>query len=285
MAAHMRQNWREDLAPVWREFFQGIKPNLDGLNDWDVARVYPARQNYGAPQEAREAMRAPHMLRAFDGLTPDSVRVVILGQDPYPRQARATGRAFEDGEWDVNNPEGAAPSLRMILQSAAAHQQPALDISENESDWGTVCEAIREAKLSPPNTPAFFNDLATQGVLSVNAAWTFSSTQKTHKKAHLKVWRPVLEHLLWKLSWRDEGPPIVFLLLGDDALRLFKAAVGLHIKKDIINRAVRIATVFRKHPAYQNGRPYFEGQNPLSQVNDSLVSLGGVRIQWWPPRP
>ena len=38
-----------------------------------------------------------HMLRAFDGIRPEEVRCVLLGQDPYPCPAFSTGRAFEAG--------------------------------------------------------------------------------------------------------------------------------------------------------------------------------------------
>lgn len=222
---YFARDWRQDLTPLWRELFEGVGPNMDELPDGDVPEVFPPRL---ALRRAREPEYVPaecHMLRAFDGLTPDRVRVVIIGQDPYPRPDRATGRAFEDGAWDGNNPATAAVSLRRLLQSAAAHEHPGLGISEEQDDWERVCEEIREETIAPPAAPAFFDALAAQGVLCVNAAWTFTDRTKAEKAAHLRVWKPVMTHLLRRLTWRD-GLPVVFLLLGDDARTLFRSALG-----------------------------------------------------------
>ena len=89
--------WREDLDPLWRSMvanaelgFESIDPELT-LSAGEP--VFPARKgDYypGAPKGA-------HVFRAFDDLAPDDVRVVVLGQDPYPCGAFSTGRAFEAG--------------------------------------------------------------------------------------------------------------------------------------------------------------------------------------------
>jgi uracil-DNA glycosylase len=62
------------------------------------------------------------MLRAFGACDPDDVRVILLGQEPYPNKVWATGRAFEQGnlcDW----PENRAPiadSLKRIAQVLAS---------------------------------------------------------------------------------------------------------------------------------------------------------------------
>ena len=61
------------------------------LEPWEP--IFPARKGKhypGAPSGA-------HIFHAFDRLEPDRVRVVVLGQDPYPCGAFSTGRAFEAG--------------------------------------------------------------------------------------------------------------------------------------------------------------------------------------------
>lgn len=97
LTAHLNQNWREDLEPVSRGFFEGVEPDLGELPEWDVPDLFPDRLDLGHLREVEDPVPVRHMLRAFDGLTPDRVRVVILGQDPYPRRAGATGRAFAPG--------------------------------------------------------------------------------------------------------------------------------------------------------------------------------------------
>src|SRR5690606_31903502 len=89
--------WRDDLDPDWRAVFattdlgfEAIDPSLT-LDAWEP--VFPARKGRvypGAPKGA-------HIFRAFEGIRPADVRVVVLGQDPYPCAAFSTGRAFEAG--------------------------------------------------------------------------------------------------------------------------------------------------------------------------------------------
>ena len=195
---------------------------------------------------------------------------------------KSTGRAFEDGLWNAENPIPVAGSLRRLLQSAVAHVHPGLGASEEADDWDRVCDAIRRRVIPSPATPAYFDHLATEGVLSVNAAWTFTGKDDAMKRAHLRIWKPVMKHLLRKLTWRDGDVPIVFLLLGDDARTLFRATVASSFRSDAIDGATRLATVYCDHPAYQGGRPYFACGNPMRRVNQALARLGSREVQWWP---
>lgn len=279
LTAHLAQNWREDLEPAWREFFNGSEPNLNGLPGWDVPDLFPDRLNIELPREVENIVPDHHMLRAFDRLLPNQVRVVIIGQDPYPRRNRATGRAFEDGEWNENNPATVADSLRRLLQSAAALERPDLEISEARDDWASVCVAVRDQDLTPPVSPGFFDALADQGVLSVNAAWTFTGTSREQLKVHIDVWRSVMQHLILRLVQRENGPPTVFLLLGVKARDRFRAATWRHLRANPENN---IETVFCAHPTAWRGRTYFDYENPIRRVNRALDRLGSDPVQWWP---
>ena len=267
---HLARDWRDDLTPAWREFFEGVEPDTDRLPDWEVPEVAPPRLNLEHPREAGDPVPLHHMARAFDGLTPERVKVVILGQDPYPKPNRPTGRAFEDGTWDAANPQAVADSLRRLLQSAAAHERPDLGVSEERDDWARVCHAIQAEEIVPPATPTFFDALAAQGVLSVNAAWTFTGRANEQKGVHLRVWKPVVNHLLRDLAKSDQ--PVVFLLLGEEARKAFCAA------DPVCNRT---AIVDNAHP---RSRQFFERRNPLARVNEALGKLGVPDpITWWPP--
>jgi len=282
MQEHLARDWRADMPPEWRDFFAGVDPELDHLPDLEVPGVSPPRCVHEHPQQAGGNILNAHMTRAFDGLTPDTVRVVILGQDPYPRLGRATGRAFEDALWNAEQPTVIADSLRRLLQSAAAYEHPHLGISEMADDWGTVCNAIRREVILPPATPAYFDNLAAEGVLSVNAAWTFTGKDEALKRAHLRTWKPVMKRLLRQLTWRNGNAPIVFLLLGDDARSLFQATVARCFRQDALNGATRLATVYSDHPAFQRGGPYFACGNPMRRVNQALDRLGSLPVRWWP---
>jgi|GEM_PF-4125205 len=75
LRAHLARDWREDLVPVWCEFFAGDQPTpnvLETLNDDHVAdppAPFPARLQLGRPRRADEVVpAAKHMTRAFDRL-------------------------------------------------------------------------------------------------------------------------------------------------------------------------------------------------------------------------
>src|SRR5579864_8699560 len=90
-------DWPDDLPPAWRALCGGVRLGFDDvdadleLEYWEP--VFPPRRGKVFPGMPAGA----HMLPAFDGISPDRVRCVILGQDPYPAPDFATGRAFEAG--------------------------------------------------------------------------------------------------------------------------------------------------------------------------------------------
>lgn len=285
LRAHLAQDWREDLPLAWQAFFDDdrARPDLLGMiNDdhvADPADLFPARLELGRPRRADEVVRRRHMTRAFDFLTPARVKVVVLGQDPYPRIASATGRAFEDGAWTGTDRETEANSLKRLLQSAAACQRPDLQISEEADDWGKVWDMIDSGDLAAPVMPRYFNDLAEQGVLFVNAAWTFTDRATVHLDMHLKVWSPVVQHLILELIRQPDGGP-VFLLMGGKAKKVFKKATWRHLR---MHPEQNVRTVYCAHPTAWKGRIYFDYPNPLTRVNGMLDAH--ERIRWWPELP
>lgn len=271
-------DWRDDLpaepvrpggqaVPGWRTFFAecpdpdwaAIPENLEIEDD---AQAWPGRRNEqlpGAPDGA-------HICRAFDQIEPGDVRVVVLGQDPYPAITQATGRAFEDGAWDGERTEDMAVSLKSLMLAALATRRGHAGLFRPRS-WPEVRRQIRDRELVFPILDEYFNELAGQGVLFVNAAWT--RTGDEHLAAHRSFWKMPLDHMLGKLARNNQ--PVVFLLLGDDAREVFCAADPV---------CHQSAIVYNGHP----GRGGFFGRNnPLERVNQALDALGAPRgVRWWP---
>lgn len=253
-------DWREDLpeGSGWPAFFDGCPAPAfaempEDLEIEDDAQAWPGRRGanlQGAPAGA-------HICRAFEGLEPQAVRVVVLGQDPYPAIARATGRAFEDGI-----PDAAGRALRPALRNLGKSAR-------------NLAEGGQEGPICPPGPGraaairAHFDSLRDRGVLFVNASWTFTMADDAHKAAHRTLWQPVTSHLLHNIAGLP-GPPVIFLLLGDDAKNVFDQ-LGLEGVRDI--RHV--------HPTSWGAR-FFQGENPLGRVNDALQEFGEEPINWWP---
>jgi uracil-DNA glycosylase len=171
LASHLRSRaWRAALRDAFAsESFRALEAFLESEAEAGV-RVLPAREQVFA---------------AFDLVEPDAVRVVILGQDPYPTPGHAHGLAFSHAG------DGALPrSLRNILR-------------EVERDLGLDLSGAR-GDLTP---------WARQGVLLLNAVLTVRAGEAgSHRR---RGWEALTDAALAALAARPE--PIAFLLWGGEA--------------------------------------------------------------------
>ena len=260
------ENWQDDLPDAWREVFNGsqtvfntISENIDAPD-----RVFPLPRGAGGNDNR-------HLLRAFDHISPADVRVILIGQDPYPNQNRATGQAFQDGIV-AQLSETTSPSLRRFVESALA-ACPHQDRGRGDLNWVGICDQFRL-----PSMAETFDGLAAQGVLSINTAWTFTGTSERDLNIHLRLWRPVIRHMIRSLFLSDADR--VVLAIGDKAKRLFNT------------RNPRPAHfVPHSHPQAR-GNAWFSQPNPFAEVNRHLTDIGQASVFWlpglacnWQPEP
>jgi uracil-DNA glycosylase len=162
----------EKLAPGWRDPVEAFLASADGRR---VDRFLDERRNAGA------SIYPPQPFAALT-LTPfDSVRVVILGQDPYHGAGQAHGLAF-------SVPPGVKPppSLRNIF-----------------------LELQRDLGCAPPPHGSL-EGWARQGVLLLNAVLT---VEDGCPGAHAgRGWEALTTDLLQRLA--DDAQPKVFMLWG-----------------------------------------------------------------------
>lgn len=131
--------------------------------------------------------RLKYVFKALHLCQPQDVRILVLGQDPYPND-KATGIAFANAE-----------------DTAETDYSPSLDI-------------LKESVINfsvPQGHITFDPTLETwerQGVLLLNAALT---CLKGRPGSHSLLWRPFMAKLLKNLSAATTG--IVFILLGNEA--------------------------------------------------------------------
>lgn len=168
-----------DLVPAdWASALAPVEPVLHRL-----AEALAADLDRGL----RVLPDAPSILRAFS--TPlDSVRVVIVGQDPYPTVGHAVGLSF-----------AVDPSTRPIPRSLANIYR------ELASDTGTA----------PPAT-GDLSGWAEQGVLLLNRVLTVRAGETASHRG--LGWEHVTDAAIRALVAR--GGPLVAILWGKDALRL-----------------------------------------------------------------
>lgn len=160
------------------------------------------------------------------------------------------------------------------MQSAILSARNDLEIQQQRADWDGINAAIENNQIALPlELGDYFGELARQGVLFVNAAWTCSGTSDAQKKARLGVWKPVVDWLLQRLA-ADSNIDVVFLLLGQKAQRRFCEADPMCKNSALVSNA---------HPSRLSWESYYKSENPLTRVNEALRHLGKDRITWWPP--
>jgi uracil-DNA glycosylase len=219
--------------------------------DWrpvvDAWRASPQGQALIAHVDARVAEGATvyptQVLRALE-LTPlASVRVVILGQDPYHGAGQAHGLAF-------SVPAGVKlpPSLRNIY-----------------------AELVRDLAGAPASGD--LTHWAEQGVLLLNTSLTVEDGQPaSHAK---RGWEALTESLLRAVASR--GRPCAYLLWGAHAQRL-QPLIEAATPKGAASRVLAA-----NHPSPLSARrpPVpFLGCSHFSEVNRFLTAQGEPPIAW-----
>lgn len=287
--------WADDLSLDWRAFFQGVSPDPSvvdaGLKVEAPRLVYPGRRGklpIGAPAGS-------HAMRPFEHLSPEDVRVVVVGQDPYLSVGQATGRSFEEGglaSWSVEKPP--APSLRRVVQAIAHLRRPEREDYLDEAGWAAV--VADRAELGLPAPSAAWDRFETRGVLFVNAAFTATSRDpaaprkaedtrlEAHReKGHRPFWRPVVTALLAGLARRAHAP-LVLVAWGKDAEHTIAEAGVAAAAGSRLGGSVRVVTRCHPNAGPRGATParseFLTGTNPLREINDALAAAGSSAVDW-----
>lgn len=187
------------------------------------------------------------IFKAFSLVSSDEVKVVLVGQDPFPQKGVATGILFANKE---NTPEDKlSPSLKVIKSSFLKY----LHISEKDITFDPSLAYI-----------------AKQGVLMINSALT---VEMNNPGSHTLIWRPFTSRLLKNLS--DMNNRIIFVFFGKQA-ETFMPYINS------ANLCVKVP-----HPAFyirMKGDYPEKGIETYSNlwklVDDYLEGIGENKIKW-----
>ena len=167
------------LPPAWRRVLAG----------WTPAAEQAVATAVRAMSGERE-IAPPDPFRALRLLAPDEVKVVVFGQDPYPRPGHADGLAFSAGR-------GRPVSLRRIFEILKA----------DRPGW------------QPPER-WLLDGWARQGVLMLNPVLT---VEVGAAGAHMNCgWQGLTADIVHILSGKTDPP--TFLLWGKPAQAFFDSA-------------------------------------------------------------
>jgi len=116
----------------------------------------------------------------------DEMKVIILGQDPYPQKGVATGRAFEVGTLKSWSEPFRNVSLKNILRLLyKTYSGQVVKFNELKEQLGQEFQVLPPGKL--------FQHWEEQGVLLLNTAFT---CEVGKPGSHSAYWQPFTERLL-----------------------------------------------------------------------------------------
>jgi uracil-DNA glycosylase len=186
-----------NIDPSWGEFLdRGTMSLLRDIQD----RI---GNNYTPPA---------HRVLRFMHSDLNSLKVVILGQDPYPERGRATGRAFEVGDlksWQAKFRQVSLKNIIRLLHKTYNNIQIYQDIKP----FSVIQKEIREGRfrILPPNQ--LFGVWEDQGVLMLNA---YLTCEIGRPGSHRAIWKGFAVDLVKYMVGKNKG--LTWFLWGNDAI-------------------------------------------------------------------
>ena len=225
MEVRIEESWKRVLAGEFaKEYFAGLAAFVRGA--YERERCYPP---------------AKLIFNAFDRTPFGSVKVVILGQDPYHEPGQAQGLAFYVPP-GVRTP----PSLVNIAKELAD-------------------DVPRQAASGEPRVPDLLS-WAEQGVLLLNATLTVAAHRAASHQG--RGWETFTDAVVRLLSEGREH--LVFILWGASAQR----------KGAVIDRS-RHCVIESPHPSPLSAHRGFFGSRPFSRANAYLAAHGQTPVDWF----
>ncbi|MFF8607156.1 ADP-ribosyltransferase domain-containing protein [Streptomyces sp. NPDC015346] len=243
-----------------------------------VIEAQPGAADFIGPKRSPEVVPVRELtFQALKPHPPQKWKVVVFGQNPYPRPESATGIAMFDNTFNdwKDSQFGRVVSIRCIIKAAAmwkygiAKKTPIADIRALLKKEDTV------------QPPEWFQAMLTQGVLLLNASLTASADGALPTDRHTSFWRPVAEQIVEEIlrakqDAEEEDRGVVFAWWGAHARSLKRVVQRLEKKYP----GVEVRHLDHANPAAQ-GDIFCEGDH-FAQVNDALGAVGADPIDWLP---
>jgi ATP-dependent DNA helicase PIF1 len=182
-----------------------------------------------------------HIWFALDQTPLSSIKVVILGQDPYPTPGNAHGLAFSV----LPNVRPLPASLKNIYKELA-------------SDQGVV-----------PPVHGYLAGWAKQGILLLNTVLTVEAGAP---QSHAKIgWEEVTDQIIRAIAAQTRQ--VIFVLWGKSA-QVKRKLLGMYLDSHQ-HRVIESA-----HPSPLSASKGFFGSAPFGMINGWLTEMGKEPIRW-----
>lgn len=221
----------ELMDPGWAQALSSVEPDIHRMGDFLRAEL----------QAGRRYLPANHdILRAFT-IPFESIKVLIVGQDPYPTPGHPVGLSFCVSP-DVN-------PIPKSLQNIYV---------EMNHDLGVAIPS--NGDLTP---------WCAQGVMLLNRCLTVQVGRPNSH--HGKGWEHITDEAIKALNARTDGnghaKPLVAILWGRNAQSLEPLLTNAFVIKS-------------PHPSPLSASRGFFGSRPFSRANAALESMGASSVDW-----
>lgn len=137
----------------------------------------------------------PHRVLRFLTTDLSSVKIIILGQDPYPQEGIAAGRAFEVTGLTSWHEKFRQSSLRNILRAIyLAYNGKIATLDE-------IRKEIKDGSFEILAPDMLFDSWENQGVLLLNTTFTCAVNEAG---SHIKIWEGFTDMLLGYISANNQ---------------------------------------------------------------------------------
>jgi uracil-DNA glycosylase len=228
----MAEPLRSIIDPGWADALEPVAGRIAAMGDFLRAEVAAGRRYLPAGENVLRAFKQPFA----------AVRVLIVGQDPYPTPGHAVGLSFS-----------VAPEVRRLPGSLVNI------FREYSDDLGYPAPATGD--LTP---------WSERGVLLLNRVLTVQPGKPGSHRG--KGWEEVTEQAIralaaGKSARRVGGEPLVAILWGRDARTLVPLLEG-------------IPSIESAHPSPYSAANGFFGSRPFSRANHLLEQEGAEPVDW-----
>ncbi|HFJ9376920.1 TPA: uracil-DNA glycosylase [Bacillus paranthracis] len=192
----------EDVHPSWNEFLTNDRKE-------EVNVIFDEIKQDFTPSD-------PKLVLRFLERDLNKVKVIWLGQDPYPIEGKASGRAFEDATIKDWTDKGIGRSIKNVIRSIYRMENNI----ENYKDVKTYKKIQKEIKngafnIKPPKE--WFDSLENQGVLFLNVYFT-CKVGAGNEGTHIGKWRDFSFELLKYI--KSKNPNVNWFLWGNPSQKI-----------------------------------------------------------------
>lgn len=213
---------KEYFKTIEEKYLESIKNEIE---------IYPKMEN---------------IFRAFNLTSLKNIKVVIIGQAPYPSRCQNTKVPYANGLAFSVNKECTIPASLKNIYKELEYEGFNIPKTGDLEHWGK------------------------QGVLLLN---TQLSVEKRNPNSH-KFWQQFTDNVIKHICGLDKR--LVFVLMGENALKKYKLIPKNTITKFVITSHPSLLDFTKKLHAY----PPFYHSNIFKNINKKLIEMEENDIKW-----